>query len=52
MKWQSLADQARKNAETMPEGEERDGPLRQAHELDSAAQMNGWLSSPGPRSPA
>ena len=44
MKWQSLADQARKDAEKMPEGQEREGLLMQANQLDNAAQMNGWLT--------
>lgn len=42
-KWQALADQARKDAETMQEGDERDGLLKQANQLDTAAQMDGWL---------
>lgn len=46
-KWQALADQARKDAETMPEGEAREGLLKQARQLDTAAQMNGWLSRTG-----
>ena len=44
MKWQALADQARKDAKTMPQGQERDGLLKQANQLDTAAQMNGWLT--------
>ena len=44
VKWQALADQARKDAEKMPEGQEREGLLRQANQLDTAAQMNGWLT--------
>jgi len=50
-KWQALADQARTDAEKMLEGHEREGLLRQARQLDTAAQMNSWLSSPGLRAP-
>ena len=44
LKWQALADQARKDAEKMPEGQEREGLLKQANQLDTAAQMNGQLT--------
>jgi hypothetical protein len=50
-----LAQQAtnlRKQAEGMPHGIRRDELLRKAGQIDVAANLNKWLTSPGLRSPA
>ena len=41
----------RKQAEGMPLGIRRDELLRKARQVDIAAEVNKWLSSPGLRAP-
>jgi hypothetical protein len=41
----------RKQAEGMPLSIRRDELLRKADQMDIAAHMNGWLTSPGLRAP-
>lgn len=41
----------RKQAEGMPLSIRRDELLRKAGEIDAAAQVNKWLTSPGMRAP-
>ncbi len=50
-KWRTLAEQARADAQSMQPGAERDLLLKHARQLDSAAHMNGWLSSAELRRP-
>jgi hypothetical protein len=45
------AEQARERAQTLPPGKERDALLRKASRLETAAHIDGWLSSPGLRPP-
>jgi hypothetical protein len=40
--WKELAEAARKEAERLPFG-----PERKARQLETASQVNQWLSSPG-----
>jgi hypothetical protein len=49
-----LADEAerlRQKARTVPVGGERDSLLRKARQLETAAHVNEWLSSPGLQTP-
>jgi hypothetical protein len=39
----------REQAQGMPDGIRRDELLRKADQMDVAAHLNGWLSSPGLR---
>ncbi len=40
-----------KQAEALPPGKERDDLLRKARQLETASQVDQWLSSPGLQSP-
>jgi hypothetical protein len=45
-----LSEQARKlktQAETLPNGKERDDLLRRARQVETMSHINGWLNSPG-----
>ena len=46
-----VAKRFREEAETKPPGPERDGLLRKAHQADTAAHLDQWVSSPGLRPP-
>lgn len=46
-KWKRLAEQTRAKAETLPHGRARDAMLKKAHQLETAYQINEWISSPG-----
>ena len=41
------AERFRQEADTKPPGPERDDLLRKAHQAETAAHMDKWLSSPG-----
>jgi hypothetical protein len=45
------AEEARRRAESMPLGPERDALLRRARQADTAMHLNDWLSSPGLQPP-
>ena len=50
-KWLEQARAARAEAEKLPQGPERDALMRTARQLETASQMNEWLTSPGLRPP-
>ena len=45
------AERFRQEAESKPPGQERDDLLRKAHQAETAAQIDQWVSSPGLKSP-
>lgn len=45
------AEKMKREAETLPPGSEREGLLKQAQHADTAARINGWLTSPGLQPP-
>lgn len=47
----AYANAARAKASELPPGEEREGFIEQARQAETAAHMDGWLNSPGLRSP-
>jgi len=52
---QRLAAQAellKKEAQRLPPGRARDGILRRVEQIDSAVNIDRWLSSPGLQPPA
>jgi len=48
---QRAAEQAREAARELPQGEERDALLKKARQVETAASLNEWLTSPGLQSP-
>jgi hypothetical protein len=44
--WRQEAEAAKSNAEGLPPGRQRDALVRKARQLQTASQMNQWLSSP------
>jgi hypothetical protein len=46
-KWKQLAEAAKQQALKLPYGKEREDMLRKARQLETASQVNQWLSSPG-----
>jgi hypothetical protein len=46
-----VAKQFREEAETKPPGPERDELIKKAHQADTAAHIDQWVSSPGLRPP-
>jgi hypothetical protein len=49
---QLAADEARRAAQLLPLGCERDLLLKKARQAETAAHINDWLTSPGLRPPA
>lgn len=49
--WQMLAEAAKREATLLPQGPERDALLRKARQLETASEVNSWLTSPGLRPP-
>jgi hypothetical protein len=45
-KWHQQSEAAKTEAEKLPYGKERDHLLRKARRLQTASQINAWLSSP------
>jgi hypothetical protein len=50
-KWHRLSEEAKQQAEKLPHGREREALARKARQLQTASQINQWLSSPELRSP-
>jgi hypothetical protein len=48
---QRAASEARRSAEQLPPGPQRDMLLKKASQAETAAHINEWLASPGLRSP-
>jgi hypothetical protein len=49
--WREQAEAARQRASALPPGAERDALIKQARQLETASQMNEWLTSPGLQPP-
>jgi archaellum biogenesis protein FlaJ (TadC family) len=45
-KWHQQSEAAKNEAEKLPQGKERDALVRMARQLETASQINQWLSSP------
>jgi hypothetical protein len=45
------AQRQRAKAATMPPGPDRDDILQRAQEIETTAQLSGWLSAPGQQLP-
>jgi hypothetical protein len=44
-KWHQQSKEARSEAEKLPHGKEREALIRKARQLNTASQINQWLSS-------
>jgi hypothetical protein len=45
--WHQQSEAAKNEAQKLPHGKERDALVRKARQLETAAHINQWLSSPG-----
>jgi hypothetical protein len=50
-KWRQQSEAAKQQAEKLPYGREREALARKARQLQTASQINQWLSSPELRPP-
>jgi hypothetical protein len=50
-KWHQLSEAAKTEAEKLPHGKEREALLRKARQLETASQINQWISSPALQPP-
>jgi hypothetical protein len=50
-KWLEQSEAAKNEAQNLPYGKERDALVRKARQLETASQINQWLSSPGLQPP-
>jgi hypothetical protein len=50
-KWHQQSEAAKSEAQKLPHGKERDALIRKARQLETASQINQWLSSPELRPP-
>jgi hypothetical protein len=50
-KWRQESEAYKNEAQKLPYGRERDALLRKARQLETASQINQWLSSPELRPP-
>jgi hypothetical protein len=50
-KWHQQSEEAKQQASQLPHGREREALARKARQLETASQINQWLSSPELRSP-
>ena len=50
-KWYRLSEAAKKEAEKLPHGKEREALLRKARQLETASQIDQWISSPALQPP-
>jgi hypothetical protein len=50
-KWHQESEAAKIEAKNLPHGKERDALVRKARQLETASQINQWLSSPGLQPP-
>jgi hypothetical protein len=46
-KWHEQAEALKREAEQLPYGREFEELMRKARQLETASQVNEWLSSPG-----
>jgi hypothetical protein len=49
--WHQQSEEAKREAEKLPHGKEREALLRKARQLKTASQINQWLSSPALQPP-
>jgi hypothetical protein len=45
-KWRQQSEAAKNEAQKLPHGKERDALVKKARQLQTASQINQWLSSP------
>jgi hypothetical protein len=50
-KWHQESEAAKSEANKLPHGKERDALIKKARQLETASQINQWLSSPELRPP-
>jgi hypothetical protein len=50
-KWHQQSEAAKSEAQKLPHGRERDALIKKARQLETASQINQWLSSPELRPP-
>jgi hypothetical protein len=50
-KWRQQSEAVKSEAQKLPPGKERDALIKKARQLETASQMNQWLSSPELRPP-
>jgi hypothetical protein len=50
-KWRAMAEAAKREAQELPYGKEREALTRKARQLETASHINEWLTSPGLQSP-
>jgi hypothetical protein len=50
-KWHQLSEAAKNEAEKLPHGKEREALLRKARQLETASQIDQWISSPALQPP-
>jgi hypothetical protein len=44
-KWHQQSEEAKTEAEKLPHGKQRDALVRRARQLETASQINQWLTS-------
>lgn len=49
--WRQQSEAAKNEAQKLPFGKERDALTRKARQLETASQIDQWLSSPGLKPP-
>jgi hypothetical protein len=49
--WHQQSEAAKNDAQKLPHGKERKALVRKARQLETASQINQWLSSPGLQPP-
>jgi hypothetical protein len=49
--WHQQSEAAKNEAQKLPHGKKRDALVRKARQLETASQINQWLSSPGLKPP-
>jgi hypothetical protein len=49
--WHKQSETAKDEAAELPHGQLKDHVLQEARQLQTASQINLWLSSPGPQPP-
>jgi hypothetical protein len=50
-KWRQQSEAAKNEAQKLPHGKEREALMRKARQLETASQLNQWLSSPELKAP-
>jgi hypothetical protein len=50
-RWQILAEAAKREAALLPHGPERGASLKKARQLETASEVESWLTSPGLQPP-